>query len=155
VKRLDVGGLGKLLVDQAEELTRLWRLARASARPLVFPGLLDGVMRAFFERAGRLLSQGAPPEEVWSGLAGAVRWRPGTPADEHTQEWAVAMEVLSAACEAVNAELEAAGWLARAVSAAERGTAALLGRESRPAGILPVLLLSTSPERRRETDTAP
>jgi len=103
---------GRAIEQSAEELLRIWRLARASARQEVFPGLLDGVMGAFFARCGRLLADAGKPEEVWPGLVGQVRWAPRLGAQDLTVEWAIAMEVLAAACESFGAENAAAEWLA-------------------------------------------
>jgi len=121
---------GRSVEQAAEELLRIWRLARASARREVFPGLLDGVMGAFFARCGRLLAEGEPPERVWPGIVGVVRWAPQLGKEELTGEWAVAMEVLTAACESFGTEPAAAEWLARALALAEKGTASL--RDERP-----------------------
>ena len=121
---------GRAVEQSAEDLLRIWRLARASARREVFPGLLDGVMGAFFARCGRLLAGGEKPEDVWPGIVGVVRWAPSLGTKELTTEWAVAMEVLTAACESFGTEPAAAEWLARALALAERGTASL--RDERP-----------------------
>jgi hypothetical protein len=124
---------GKAIEQASEELLRIWRLARASARREVFPGLLDGVLGDFFLRSGRLLATGGGPEDVWKGLHGIVRWAPALGAAELTNEWAIAMEVLAAACESFDADPATAEWLARAVAEAERGTSALLGAGDRAA----------------------
>ena len=116
---------GRAIEQSAEELLRIWRLARAAARREIFPGLLDGVMGAFFARCGQLLAGGGEAEEVWPGLVGIVRWSPHHGARELTGEWAIAMEVLSAACESFEADPKVAEWLARAVAAAEKGTASI------------------------------
>jgi hypothetical protein len=122
---LDQNSSGKIIEQSAEELLRIWRLARATARPHVFPGLLDGVMGDFFTRAGQLMAAGAAPEAVWSGLGGLIRVSPRLGTKELTGEWAVAMEVLSAACESFDASPEVGEWLARAIAEAERGVSAL------------------------------
>lgn len=121
---------GRAIEQTAEELLRVWRLARASERQDVFPGLLDGIMGAFLARCGRLLAEGGQPEEVWPGLVGLVRWSPRLGAKELTTEWAVAMEVLTAACESLGVGPASAEWLARALAIAEKGTASL--RDERP-----------------------
>ena len=123
---------GRAIEQSAEEILRIWRLARASARREVFPGLLDGLMGAFFARCGRLLAESGEPESVWSGLVGIVRWSPQLGASELTGEWAIAMEVLGAACESFQAEPEVGEWLARAVAAAEKGTALLEEQRKKP-----------------------
>jgi hypothetical protein len=135
---------GKAIEQSSEELLRIWRLARASARREVFPGLLDGVLGDFFARSGRLLADGGSPEEVWKGLRGIIRWAPALGAAELTNEWAIAMEVLAAACESFDSDPATAEWLARAVAEAERGTSALLDAQDRaalPPGILTLLTL--------------
>ena len=123
---------GRVIEQSAEELLRIWRLARASNRREVFPGLLDGVMGAFFARCGRLLAEGDPPEQVWPGLVGVVRWAPRLGKGELTGEWAVAMEVLTAACESFGTEPAVAEWLARALALAEKGTASLYDERPDP-----------------------
>ncbi len=68
-----------------------------------------------------------------------MRWPPGDATRELTGEWAIAMEVLTAACESFQADPKVAEWLARAVATAEKGTAAIRGRRGkrpRPDGIL-------------------
>lgn len=137
--------VGEFLRQQAGELQRIWRMARASFRPEVFPGLLDDVIARFFERAGELLAQGGPPEEVWTGLSGVVRWPPSGAPAELTREWTLLGDVLSATGESVNASPQVKEWLTRAVTAAEAGTAALRGGHgARPPGIVPMLMFSAS-----------
>lgn len=134
---------GRAIEQSAEEILRIWRLARASARREVFPGLLDGIMGAFFARCGGLLAEGGEPESVWPGLVGIVRWSPQLGARELTGEWAIAMEVLTAACESFQADPKVGEWLARAVAAAEKGTSLLAqGRTKsyRPDGIVVLLV---------------
>ncbi len=132
---------GRAIEQSAEELLRIWRLARAAARREIFPGLLDGVMGAFFARCGQLLAGGGEAEQVWPGLVGLVRWSPHHGAIELTGEWAIAMEVLTAACESFEADPRVAEWLTRAVAAAEKGTAAVGEGREKPAGRSGVLLL--------------
>ncbi len=150
--RLGPGKVGLFLRQQSEELTRIWRLARASERPDVFPGLLDDVVGRFFERAAGLLDEGAPPEELWRGLRGLVRWPPPLSPGELTEEWAILLEVLSAACESVNADPAVSSWLTRAVAACEVGTTALGGgRDKAPGGIVTALVFSPlEPRHRRD-----
>ena len=62
--------------QQAEELTRIWRMARATARPAVFPGLLDGLVGPFFARTGEVLEKRGAPPAVWQGLVGLLRRPP-------------------------------------------------------------------------------
>lgn len=123
---------GRAIEQSAEEILRIWRLARASAQREVFPGLLDGIMGAFFARCGRLLAENGEPESVWPGLVGIVRWSPRLGARELTGEWAVAMQVLGAACESFQADPTVGDWLVRAVAAAEKGTALLAERRKKP-----------------------
>ncbi len=152
--RLAPAKVGLFLHQQADELTRIWRLARATARPTVFPGLIDGLVQPFFERAGELLRGEAPPESVWQGLAGLVRWAPAIAPGEMTQEWAVLVEVLAAACESVNADPAVADWLARAASAGEAGTAALAGgKGTAPSGILTTIVFSSLTPRQPRAET--
>ncbi len=133
---------GRIIAQSAEGLLRIWRLARATARRDVFPGLLDGIVGQFFERAGRLLAAGAAPEEAWRGIVGPLRWSPRAGARELTGEWAIAMEVLAAACESFDAAPEVASWMARAVAEGERSTATLERSEPKLApGVLVVHVL--------------
>lgn len=153
-----LGGVpsGRAIEQSAEELLRIWRLARATARREIFPGLLDGVMGAFFARCGQLLAEGRAPEQVWPGLVGIVRWPPDQGAGELTGEWAIAMEVLTAACESFGADAKVAGWLAGAVGAAEKGTAAIRepgARSPRPEGIVVLAVHGVlGPQRRGPRD---
>jgi hypothetical protein len=147
---------GRAIEQSADELLRIWRLARAAARREIFPGLLDGVMGAFFARCGRLLAESGTPDDVWSGLVGIVRWSPRHGARELTGEWAIAMEVLTAACESFEADPKVADWLARAVATAEKGTAAVRERRKKPARPDGILLLivygELGPQRRGPRD---
>ena len=130
---------GRAIEQSAEELLRIWRLARAAARREIFPGLLDCVMGAFFARCGQLLAGNGEPENVWPGLVGIVRWSPQHGARELTGEWAIAMEVLTAACESFQADPKVAEWLARAVAAAEKGTSTIgerRGGTAEPNGVV-------------------
>jgi hypothetical protein len=143
------------LASQAEELTRIWRLARAAARPEVFPGLIDALVMPFFLRASELLPAGAAPEEVWAGMAGVLRWAPAVKLVELTNEWEVLVEVVNAACESVNAGVDAEAWLTRAVDAAEAGAVAIArGERAPPTGVVAVLVFS-SVAPRKLADEAP
>lgn len=150
--RLGPGKVGLFLQQQSEELTRIWRMARASERPEVFPGLLDDVVGRFFARAADLLAGSAAPDELWRGLRGVVRWPPPIAPGELTEEWAILLEVLSAACESVNADPSVSTWLTRAVAACEVGTTALAGgRGKAPEGIVTALVFSPiEPRHRRD-----
>ena len=135
--------VGAFLNHQADELTRIWRLARHSSRKDVFPGCLDGVMRDFFGRVGLMLESGAPAESVWSSLEGCVRWPPGISPAEQTGEWDGAREVLEAACESVNAAPDVLQWLESAVAAAKSATEQLdAGRSPvRPERVVTIVIL--------------
>ncbi len=151
--RLGPAKVGPFLRQQSEELTRIWRLARASERPDVFPGLLDDVVAQFFDHLGQLLVNGTAPEKAWSELVGLVRWPPPLAPGELTREWAVLMEVLSAACESVNADPTVELWLTRAVEACEAGTIALAGgRDKGPAGVVVAVVFSSLDLRHKGTD---
>ena len=154
--RLGAAKVGLFLRQQADELTRIWRLARVSARPAVFPGLLDGVVTPFFRTCGELLPQHRAPEEVWTELSGVVWWQTALAPAELVEEWAVMSEVVSAACEAVNAEPAVGEWLVRAIAACQTGTAALgSSRDQAPPGILAALVYSeVAPRRPAEKDGA-
>lgn len=136
---------GKAIEAGAEELLRIWRLARAAAKRELAPGLLDDVMGAFIARAGKLLQENAAPDEVWNGLSGVVRVSPKKGAPALTEEWAIAMEVLAAACEALEADATVGDWLARAVARAEQGTTALAGGGAAEHGIVPVYVYTDPP----------
>jgi hypothetical protein len=143
--------VGFFVRQHRDELTRIWRMARAEARPEVFPGLLDDVVGSFFETCAALLSRGAAPEEVWAGVAGLVRWQPELAPRELDAEWEVAADVLAAACESVNGERTVSAWLERAASACQAGTAALLEeRRQVPAGIVTTFVYSPITPRRGE-----
>jgi hypothetical protein len=146
--------VGAFLRHQAEELTRIWRLARHQGRKDVFPGCLDGVMGNFFSRLGALLESGAPPESAWLTLEGTMRWPPGIAPAELTGEWDGAREVLEAACESVNAAPEVMQWLVAAIDAAKAGTEQLdAGRSPGcPENVVTLLVLGSyapSPRRAR------
>lgn len=137
--------VGAFLRHQAEELTRIWRLARHQGSKDVFPGCLDGVMGDFFTRVGSLLEAGAPPESAWLTLEGTVRWPPGIAPAELAGEWDGAREVLEAACESVNAAPEVMQWLNAAIDAAKAGTDQLdAGRAAgRPENVVTLLILGS------------
>jgi len=157
VSRLDPEKVGLFLRQQRDELTRIWRMARASARPEVFPGLIDGLVGEFLDRAGRLAGEGAAPEAVWSGLSGVLRW-PGKGApDELAREWALLLEVIVAACEAVNASPAASDWFVAALAACEAGTRAQGAGGPRPPGVLTLHFFSAPapPSERTAEDESP
>jgi hypothetical protein len=122
---MDPMAFGRALRRAAPEQTRVWRLARAQAQRPVFPGLLDGLVPSFLAEAGRLLAEGGDPAAAWGAPAGTLRLAPGDSAEELTVEWALLMEVLGAACESFQAQPAVAEWLAKAVAAGQRATAAV------------------------------
>jgi hypothetical protein len=142
---------GRLLEQSAEELTRIWRLARSASRREVFPGLLDGTMPGFVREAGRALAAGGAPDTVWPSVSGVLRLSPSLGGEEITAEWAVAMEVLAAVCESFGAEPSVGEWLARAVGEAERATAAIASGDTarRPPGVVLVRLHGPMPPPKR------
>jgi hypothetical protein len=137
--------VGAFLRHQAEELTRIWRLARHTGSKDVFPGCLDGVMGDFFARVGTLLEAGAPAESAWSTLEGCIRWPPGIAPAELSGEWDGAREVLEAACESVNAVPEVVQWLEGAIASAKAGTEQLeAGRApTRPERVVTLIILGS------------
>jgi hypothetical protein len=138
--------VGAFVRHQAEELTRLWRLARADERPAVFPGLLDGTVPSFLAEAGALLERGGEPGEAILRAAGALRWPPAIAPAELSAEWAVLRDVLLTSCESVDCEPAASAWLARAIEAADAATAAVDGgRGPTPPAITVVLVLASAP----------
>jgi hypothetical protein len=156
VTRLGPGHVGLFLEQQGEELVRIWRLARATERPDVFPGLVDGILADFFVRSGELLATGAPPEEAWRGLAGLVRWPTSVAPAELDAEWVLVEEVLAATCESVNAAPEVSAWLAQAVAACRAGTPRLTARGEGPRAVVTALVFSSvepPPSRHGEEET--
>jgi hypothetical protein len=147
-----VAAVGRALRRSAAELTRVWRLARAQARRDVFPGMLDGLLPGFLDEAGRLMAAEGAPEDAWAAAGGVLRLGPGDSSGELTVEWALAMEVLAAACESFHASPAAAEWLARAVAAAERGTSAAAAAaepDALPPGVLIVRWVRVGASRSR------
>ena len=136
--------VGHFLRQQGEELTRIWRVARASERPQLAYGLIDALVLPFFDGAGVLLAGGAAPGAVWAGLCGLVRWPPPLVPGELTAEWALVLDVLGAACESVNAAPPVLVWLTRAVEVCSEGVAALRGDRpgDRAPGVVAVLVFS-------------
>jgi hypothetical protein len=144
---------GRILEHSSDELRRIWRLARATSRTGVFPGMLDGVVSSFFAGCGRIMSSGGAPEDAWRSARGMLRISDRLGAAELTAEWAVAMEVLAAVCESFSAEPAVAEWLARAVAEAERATAGLPATGALPRGVLSVWILGDmAPPRRVSRD---
>ena len=146
---------GRILEQSSDELRRIWRLARASSRTGVFPGMLDGVIASFFAGCGKLMSAGGAPEEAWRSVRGMLRISDQLGAAELTAEWAVSMEVLAAVCESFGAEPAVAEWLTRAIAEAERATARLPAAGALPPGVLSVRILGElAPPRRAHRDPA-
>jgi hypothetical protein len=145
--------VGGFLRHQGDELTRIWRLARATARFDVFPGLLDDVVSRFFDHVGTALQRGDSPDLAWQGLVGLVRWPPPIAREELAQEWALLVEVLVAACESVNAEPSTTDWLRRCTAVCEQGTLAL-GDDPRsaPAGVVTAYVFSPMAPRHARAD---
>ena len=141
--RLDAGRTSLFLRQQRGQLTRIWRLGRAAARPSVFPGLLDALVEPFFERCADVLAGGGAPEEVWRGLGGLLRWPPALAPAELSQEWLVVREVLVAACESVNAAPAVAEWLGRAAAHCVEETVALGKGAAPPPGIVTAVVYSS------------
>lgn len=150
--RMSPGKAGAFLIQQTDELTRIWRVARAVARPTVFPGLADDLVWRFFPLAGELLSTGGPAEGVWQQLVGVVRWSPRLAPQEIDREWAIVGEILTAVCESVNAEPMVAEWLDQAIRACSAGSATLAATGGHPPpGILTTVVFSTVAPRQQRT----
>lgn len=150
--RMSPGKAGAFLVQQTDELTRIWRVARAMARPSVFPGLTDDLVAGFFPLAGEMLSRGAAPEEVWQQLGGVVRWSPAIAPQEIHHEWEIVGEILTAVCESVNADPSVAEWLFRAIDTCAAGSTTLVPAGSNgPPGILTAFVFSTLAPRQQRT----
>jgi hypothetical protein len=139
---------GEAIAAAAGELTRIWRAARAQARPGVFPGASDGLVERFVGGLGEALVHGRPAEEAWARLDGVVRLDPaaeGEAEEELRAEWRILGEVLAAACDALRASPEVVDAAARAVEAARHGLERI--RTEAPPGVL--RLAWRSPFRRR------
>ncbi len=149
--RLGPDKVAFFLRQHRDELARIWRTARASARPEIFPGLLDDVVPSFFDASGELLPAGHAPEGVWDALQGLVRWPPTLAAAEVKTEWTLLAEVIAAACESVHCDRSAADWLRRAAEACREGMdAAVHGRTRTPRGIVIAVVYSPFVPRRVE-----
>jgi hypothetical protein len=150
---LDTRRTGAALVAAVDELVRVWRSARGAARPGVFPGLADGLVGPFVERAGSALAAGEPPLGPWPRTVGAVRLDPkdvDASVREIEAEWDLLVEVLRASCEALDSDPAAFEWLEKAIATARAGTAALSDRAARPVGVAIVYGFSGfAPNRRR------
>lgn len=147
---------GDALRSASGEVVRLWRVARASARLGVFPGLADGLVASLVERAGdALVEDGGDPAAVVAGAAGAVRVDPRSrdgSAGELDAELAILGTVLETVCAAISAASRARAFLADVVAAARRAAPGMAAGRP-PAGVLVVLALSgTAPARRSDED---
>lgn len=110
--------MAEVLSVQADEMLRIWRLARHSIQPDMLPGLADGALASFFEALGPLLERSARPDEVAASLAGALRLPPQGADGVVREEWEVARQVLRAACESLGASKAVEAWLDDAAQAA-------------------------------------
>jgi len=140
---LDRRRAGDALAASSEDLARVWRAGRASARPAAFPGLLDGVVDSFLLQAGDALANGRDPALVWPATEGVVRLAVRDPVRtmaELDAEWDLVQEVLVAALRALDAGEDSVQWAIRAIVLARTGTRAL--RAGGPAGVLAVILHS-------------
>jgi hypothetical protein len=146
---LEARRAGDALAASAVDLARVWRAGRAAVRPNAFPGLLDGVIESFLQRAGELLGEGRDPALVWPASTGVVRIpRDAALAREELEaEWDLVEEVLAAALQALRAGEGAVEWVKRAVLMARAGTRTLV-RRSAPPGVLALSLLSDAATRR-------
>ena len=140
---LDARRAGDAIAASSEDLARVWRAGRASARPAAFPGLLDGVVDSYLLQAGDALANGRDPALVWPATEGVVRL------DAHDSvltsaeldaEWDLVEEVLLAALGALEAGEDSVEWARRAVVLARTSTRAL--RAGGRSGVLAVLLHS-------------
>ena len=140
---LDARRAGDAIAVSSQDLARVWRAGRASARPAAFPGLLDGVIDSFLLQAGDALANERDPALVWPATDGVVRLDvrdPERTAAELDAEWDLVEEVLHAALRALDAGEDAVQWAARAVVLARAATRAL--RSGGRSGVVPVLLHS-------------
>ncbi len=141
---------GDAINASASDLARVWRAGRAAARPLVFPGLLDGVVESFLALAGEALAGGRDPALVWPATTGVIRVpRDGRRTREELEaEWDLVEEVLAASLGALDAGDEAVLWVKRAVVIGRAGTRSLPAAGG-PRGVLAVKLLSDPRATRR------
>ncbi len=141
--------VASLLRQHRDELTRIWRMARASARPEIFPGLLDGIVPSFLDRCADHLARGGPPEDVCAALTGVVRWPPALAAAETKTEWTILGEVVAIACEALECDPAVVRWLRDAASACRDCVGAIAhGRGRRPPGVVTAIVYSSVAPRR-------
>ena len=134
---LDPRRVGDALFTSAPDLARVWRAARAAARPSAFPGLLDGIIESYLATAGEALAAGSSPAVVWPATTGVVRIDakdPAREAEELEGEWDLVSEVFVAALGALDADDEAVAWAERAIVLARAAARSL--RSDAPPGIL-------------------
>lgn len=134
--RLDARRTGEAIAAASGELARIWRSARASGGAAQ-PSPLGGVVERFLGALGEGLAHGRPPQAPWADTQGVVRLpaRPGPGGEEAlAREWKLLGEVLSAACQTLDADAAATDGVARAVDAAARASETLREGE-RPAGV--------------------
>jgi hypothetical protein len=148
---LDPRRTGDAIAAAAADLARVWRAARAAARPGFFPGLLDGLVEPFLAAAGEALADGRHAALVWPSVAGVVRLQAGdlgATAAELEAEWDLAEQVLHDACKALDAGEGAREWVSRAIAIARTGTRTL-ARGDAPDAVLVVWVHSAPAVRRR------
>ena len=147
---LDAHRAGEALSASAGELARIWRSARAGARPDLFPGYLDGLIEPFVALAGEGLAAGRDPALLWPAAEGVVRVDgrdERRTLRELDAEWDLAEEVLHAACQTLDAGGAAREWISRAIVIARTGSRTLTDG-SGPSGVLTVRMLSRGATRR-------
>ena len=145
---------GEVLRAASGDLLRVWRATRYTSGAPIFPGLLDGVMEEFLWRVAEALLHQEPPAGAWPSTRGVVRLVPGqVAAATLADEWRLAGDVLTAACEALGVSSEAAGLVRSAVESAAGAIEPLLGGKG-PAGVL-VLRQLGGFRRRGERTEAP
>jgi hypothetical protein len=140
---VDARRAGDALAASSEDLARVWRAGRASARPAAFPGLIDGVIDSYLLQAGDALANGRDPALVWPATEGVVRLDvrdPRRTSAELDAEWDLVEEVLLAALGALDAGEDSLEWARRAVVLARASTRTL--RLGGRGGVLPVILHS-------------
>ena len=132
--RLDARRTGEAIAAARGELARIWRSARAASGDgrRAPAAALDGVVEAFVGAVGDALALGAPPEEAWDRTTGLVRLAARPDGGALEAEWRLLGEVLSSACETLEADADATDRVAQAVDAGRRGVEALRAGGRRP-----------------------
>jgi hypothetical protein len=154
---LDARRTGDALAAASADLARVWRSARAAERPLVFPGLLDGLVEPFLAAAAEALAEGKHAALVWPAASGCVRSDArdaGRTREELDAEWDLLEQVLGSACKALGAGDDARGWIARVLALARAGARRLPDRVGAP-GILTVRVFSGLAATRRARASSP